>query len=97
MGCDRRSRGGFALSGGIKTLMKQPSDPRGRLDVLFYQLAQRLMEGIERERGITGLQENLLPIVERIAKDKFPSKRIITPEFSALFRLYQQNARRQIR
>jgi hypothetical protein len=66
-------------------------NPEGRLDVLLYRLASRAVERVEREQGIAGLCENLLPIVEQAIMMHVPGRNLIPREISALLRVYELN------
>ena len=70
-------------------------DPEGRLDVLLYQFVGKLMDKLERERGVTGFREHLLPIVEQAIVTNFPGYKVIPPEIAAVLKVYQSNRRVQ--
>lgn len=40
--------------------------PQGRLDVLVYRGVQHLLEGLEKNRGISGLWDSAKPVVNGI-------------------------------
>ena len=69
-------------------------DPEGRVDVLLYQFVGRLMDKLERERGVTGFRDHLLPIVEQAIVSNLPGYKVIPPEISAVLKVYQANRRR---
>jgi hypothetical protein len=66
-------------------------DRTGRLDVLLYQLASRGLTRLEREQGLAGLCENLLPIVEDAIIQHVPGRNLIPREIVAVLRIYQAN------
>lgn len=68
-------------------------NPQGRLDVLLYQLASRSLERIEREQGIAGLRENILPIVEDAILIHVPGGNLLPREITALLRVVEMNRR----
>lgn len=67
------------------------NNPEGRLDVLLYRLAGRTMERIEREQGLAGLCENILPIVEQAIVRHVPGRNLIPDEIAALLRVCERN------
>lgn len=69
-------------------------NPEGRLDVLLYQFVGRLMDRAERDNGVTGFREHLLPIVEQAITQNLPGKNVIPPELAAALKVYQANRRR---
>lgn len=77
----------------MKRSLSQAKDPQGRLDVLLYQLAGRVMERVERDRGLVGIRENLLPIVEQAIVQIVPRENMIPREIRALVKVCQQNVR----
>lgn len=48
------------------------SDTRGRVDVLFTQLVEYILTEVERERGIKGLNEKLMPLINSAVLPKLP-------------------------
>jgi hypothetical protein len=79
--------------------MKQQSlsrvtDREGRLDVLLYEAAGRLMERIERQQGLTGIRQHLLPIIEQAILESVPGRNVIPVELRPLLRIYALNNRR---
>lgn len=77
--------------------LSQVTDRRGRLDVAAYRIAERLMERMERERGIAGLREHLLPVVESAIVDTLPGGNLldqIPEELRAIFHVCMQNSGR---
>lgn len=70
------------------------ANPQGRLDVLLYQLAQRWMEQIEAERGLVGLREHLLPMVEKTIVSRVPAENLIPCELRSCLMLLEQNLRK---
>lgn len=71
------------------------ADPQGRVDVLLYQLVNRGMERIERERGVIGLCENILPIVERFIVQHVPERNLFPEDLAAIFRICEMNRRQE--
>lgn len=67
------------------------ANPAGRFDVLLYRLAGRLMEQLERERGLIGIRDDLLPIVEQAIVENISGRQVIPPELQALWSVYAQN------
>ena len=47
-------------------------NPAGRLDVLAYRMAERVVDAFERERGIPGLNRRLMPLLESIISENVP-------------------------
>lgn len=68
---------------------------QGRVDVLFYQLAERWMERLEVERGLAGLREQLLPLVEAVIVSRVPAGNVIPLELRSLMTLCEENFRRR--
>ena len=66
---------------------------QGRLDVLFYQLAERYMETVERERGLVGLREHLLPMVETAIVRSVPGENVIPAELRRVLKVLDKNLR----
>lgn len=69
-------------------------NPEGRLDVLLYQFVGRLMDKAERDSGMTGFREHLMPIVEQAIVQNLPGRNVIPPELAAALKVYQANRRR---
>lgn len=69
----------------------QNADPQGRLDVLLYQIASRAAERLEREQGIVGLQEHLLPLVEDVIMAHVPDQCFIPRQVAAILRVCELN------
>jgi hypothetical protein len=67
---------------------------QGRLDVLLYQLAVRAAERIEREQGLAGIREYVLPLVEEVIREHVPAKNLIPRELCELFDVWQMNRQR---
>ena len=65
----------------------------GRLDVLLYEAAGKLMDRLERQ-GLTGIRQNLLPIIEQAILEGVPGRNLIPLELRPLLRVYMQNNRR---
>lgn len=74
--------------------LAQVPNPEGRLDVLLYQFVGRLMDKLERDRGVTGFREHLLPIVEQAIQANLPRHNVIPPEIGAVLKVVQANQRR---
>jgi hypothetical protein len=77
--------------------MKPPPNPQGRVDILFMGLCGRLCEQIERDRGIVGLRENILPLIERTVVPRLPQYNVFPKDLQPLLRVYLQNSRGQLR
>lgn len=76
--------------------LAQVTDPRGRLDVAAYRIAERVLMRLESQRGLRGLVENLLPVVEGAIVDTLPGRNLmdeIPQELQAILHVYMQNAR----
>lgn len=71
--------------------LQNVANPQGRLDVLLYQLAVRAAERLEREQGIVGLQEHVLPIVEDVIMANVSQHSLIPREIGALLRVCELN------
>jgi hypothetical protein len=67
------------------------TDPQGRLDVFMYRFAERLIDHLEQERGVLGLRENLLPIVEDAILAQVPGGCVLPKEIAALLRISELN------
>lgn len=66
-------------------------NPAGRVDVLLYRLAGRLMTRVEQEQGVVGLAEHILPIVERAIVAHVPARNLIPREIEAVLKLCELN------
>lgn len=66
----------------------------GRVDVLLYRLAERWMEQIEAQRGLAGLRQHILPLVEAAIVARVPAGNMIPIELRSLLMLCEQNLRR---
>lgn len=76
--------------------LAQVTDPRGRLDVAAYRIAERILSQLESQRGLRGLRENLLPVIEAAIVDTLPERNLvdeIPQELQAILHVYMQNAR----
>lgn len=71
----------------MKPRLKNVRNQQGRADVLVYRLAERWMAQLEAEQGITGLRENLLPLIEEIIEDRVPANNVIPRELRALMNI----------
>lgn len=70
------------------------ADPTGRVDVAAYRAVEALLARMERERGLAGLRENLLPLIEPVIVGALPNRNVlrnITPELQAIWAVFQQN------
>lgn len=72
------------------------SNPAGRLDVALYRACERVAEKLEREQGILGLREHVLPIVERSIVQHLPAHNVIPREVAELVRFFELNRRRVV-
>lgn len=76
--------------------LAQVSNPRGRVDVALYRIAERVMEKLETEQKFIGLRENLLPIVEDVISQNFPAKTMLPREVEAVLEVFRLNANRSL-
>lgn len=65
----------------------------GRLDVLLYQLAERYMAELESQRGLVGLREHLLPLVEAAIVRSVPGQNVIPNELRSVLMVLDKNLR----
>lgn len=70
-------------------------DRQGRIDVALYRIADRLVNRLEREQGVVGLRENLLPIVEDAIRAHVPAENLIPREIQALLKICELNRNAQ--
>jgi hypothetical protein len=73
--------------------LSKVTNREGRLDVLLYEAAGKLMDRLERQNGLTGIREHLLPIIEQAILEGVPGRNVIPPELRPLFRVYALNNR----
>jgi hypothetical protein len=73
--------------------LSKVTNREGRLDVLLYEIAGRMMDRLERQQGLTGIRENLLPIVEQAIAASVPGHNLIPPELRAFLKVYEMNRR----
>lgn len=78
----------------MRRRLNNPRNAHGRVDVLLYRLAERWMEQQE-QRGLAGLREYLLPLVEAAIVAKVPAGNMIPPELRGLMVLCDENFRRR--
>lgn len=78
----------------MKKTLADVRNPEGRLDVLLYQIAGRWIDHLERERGLVGIREHVLPLVEEMIRENLPSRNVIPREVGAALKVYQSNRRR---
>ena len=69
------------------------ANPQGRIDVLAYRLAERCMEQMEAERGLAGLRQAMLPLVETVIAERFPAE--MPQEFQGLLAAFGEHLRRR--
>jgi hypothetical protein len=74
----------------VKHPLTNVPNPAGRLDVAAYRIAERIMEQLEERRGVRGLREHLLPLVESAIQDSLPSIPI-SKEMLAICRVLRLN------
>jgi hypothetical protein len=74
-----------------KPVQLAKADPAGRVDVALYRVVERFMEQAERERGLVGVREHLLPIIENAIQCLDLPQWEIPPEVKALVKLAEQN------
>ena len=70
------------------------ADPTGRIDVATYRAIERLMGRLEEERGLVGLREKLMPLIESAIVGALPGRNLlaeVTPELQALWSIFEQN------
>ena len=77
----------------MRQRLNNPRNTHGRIDVLLYRLAERWMEQQE-QRGLPGLRQHLLPLVEAAIVAKVPAGNMIPPELRSLMLLCDENFRR---
>lgn len=65
------------------------TDPRGRLDVAAYRIAERVLLQVESQRGLRGLCAEFLPIVEAAIVDTLPER--MPQELQAILHVCMQN------
>jgi hypothetical protein len=65
---------------------------QGRIDVLLYQLADRMIERLERERGVIGIRERFMPMVEEAIVESVPRR--LPREWMAFLEVCEMNRRR---
>lgn len=71
------------------------TNPRGRLDVAAYRIAERILVTLEG-RGVRGIREHLLPVIEAAIVDTLPGRDVmneIPPELQAIFHVLMENRR----
>ena len=66
---------------------------QGRVDVLLYQVVNRVAERLERERGLVGLREHVLPIVEEVISENVSPRNAIPRELQGLLKFWELNRR----
>jgi hypothetical protein len=70
------------------------ANPKGRIDVALYRIAEKLMGRFEEECRLVGVRENLLPLLEQVIIEYTPQRNILPTELEAIYRVIQQNTRR---
>jgi hypothetical protein len=63
--------------------------PQGRIDVFLYRMAERGLEQFEREHGLIGYRDRILPIVEQLLLQYMPAHNVLPREFVNLLELAQ--------
>lgn len=71
-------------------------NPQGRVDVMLYQLISRAVERLEREQGLVGVREHMLPIVEEAILKNVPGRNLIPQEIAAVLKVCELNRRQAI-
>ena len=66
-------------------------DPTGRLDVLLYQIVSRVVDQVERDHGLAGIREHILPIVEEAIVAHVPGRNLIPQEIAAVLKVCEMN------
>jgi hypothetical protein len=92
--CREHCRNRFGFDLGEKTMKKRlanVSEKQGRVDVALYRMADRVMERLERDQGLLGLRENILPIVEDFILRNVPARNLIPQEIAAVLKICQLN------
>jgi hypothetical protein len=79
-----------------KRSLGQVEDPRGRVDVALYRLAESGLARLEQEQNLVGLRENVLPILEDWISRNLPAENLIPREIQAVLKICQLNQRRGI-
>lgn len=79
----------------MKQSLSKVTDPQGRIDVLLYQFAGRMMERFERDRGLVGIRENLLPLIEEVIVQNLPRRNVIPREIQAFLKVCELNRGRR--
>jgi hypothetical protein len=85
--------GGAAMT--TKHSLAKVTDPQGRIDVLLYQFAGRMMERLERDRGLVGIREHLLPLVEEVIVGSISRRNVIPREVRAFLKVCELNRGRR--
>jgi hypothetical protein len=70
-------------------------DRQGRLDVLLYEVMNRAAERLERERGLVGIREHVLPIIEKAILQNVPGCNLIPRELQELIKVVELNSGRR--
>jgi hypothetical protein len=81
--------------------MKKPTrrlanveDRSGRVDVALYRMACVAAYRLEREQGIVGLREHVLPLVEDLILKNVPAQNLLPRELTALIKVCELNRAR---
>jgi hypothetical protein len=74
-----------------KIQLAKVKNATGRVDVAAYRIAERLMEKLERERGLVGIRERLLPIVENAIQESLPIGNVLPAELLAILNVCMDN------
>jgi hypothetical protein len=59
-------------------------DPAGRVDVALYRMACAAADRLEKEQGILGLREHVLPLLEQAIAKHIPAKNFLPKEMEVL-------------
>jgi len=59
--------------------------------VLLYQIVGRVIDRVEREQGLAGLREHILPLVEDAIVARVPGHNLIPRAIAAVLRVCELN------
>ena len=76
---------------GKRKSLRDVTNATGRVDVALVRIAERVMERLEREQGILGLREHLLPVVEQATAHQIPAVNMLPRELFAIIRVCEAN------
>jgi hypothetical protein len=76
---------------GKRVRLAEVANPEGRVDVLLYQIVSRVVDRIEQDKGLVGLREYVLPIVEDAIVQSLPARNLIPREIAAVLKVCELN------